>query len=80
MRYHKYLPPLPQEQNVMQFFVHGKEKQEELIENMWKRFMPQRKYAVNQYMKTVMEILIDSDNKAKDLIKIHSCIDGQVSS
>ena len=40
IKLNRYMDPLPKEKDVVQNFVHSKEKQKELIEGLWRKFMP----------------------------------------
>ena len=62
------MAPLPKEKDVVKIFVHNKEKQKELIEELWRKFMQKRRYTINQYISIIMEVLRNSKNKAKDII------------
>ena len=74
LRTGKYLPPLPNEQNVCKIFLKSYEKQQDAIIYWWGKFLPDRKQSINKVIDAIMGEIQISNEKSKDLLRIFSVL------
>ena len=74
LRTGKYLPPLPNEQNVSKIFLKSYEKQQDAIIYWWGKFLPDRRQSINKVIGAIMGEIQISDEKSKDLLRIFSVL------
>ena len=74
LRTGKYLPPLPNEQNVSRIFLKSYEKQQDDIIYWWGKFLPNQRQSINKVIGAIMGEIQISDEKSKDLLRIFSVL------